>query len=496
MKVDNFLQNANTSENNLTVRKWIKLLPILLIEAYVWFSYFLYRYGPWKWPFRNDNRTLLFLLFCNSMLFLGYFIALKLKKKNYMQTSWVISPNKVVTLCTIVSILLMLPMCKYYTGHYYPPIIQAISNPYKVYYEMINHVSQRSTIRFWGFFDVFIYCLFPLITYYWDRITIKIRILGIITSFYYLLIYMSSGKNIHVFILLISVLIPFILVACTYRIHKDKLKLRRTAMLFLTYSILMIAMFKINLTSRTLYSEDIENKLARLRMEEDIYSTASINYNKLSISGAHINNYKKVYEVYPIYTGEYSWAYVNPNDKILNVLPVSLRFTYTMASGYLTNGYHGLTVSLYTEHQWTYGLGHSSFLMDYFNRIFGIPVYENSYYYRLSNEIKPQLVSTSMWPSAYTQFADDLTFLGVIFLMFFMGFVLYFIWIDAINGHNIFAILLLSLVAVQYLFLPANNFMENSGGNFVTFYVIGILWVLTKFVPYIKKRNLEMQSEK
>lgn len=481
----NYIKNNDEMVQRL---KWhMKFMPIILIELYLWAGYGLYRFGVWKWPFREDGRAFIFILLCNMMLLFGYLLAYKIKIEKHGNTSFVIKPELIVAVCCVASIILYLPTCKLYTGYYYPPIIKALQDPAKVYNDVVLNSGNNTSVRIWGLFDIFIYCLLPVLIYYWENISKKLKVISILVALMYLFVYISCGKNIQVFMVVISLAIPYLLVLCKNHYSKDNKRVIRTTIIFFSYLLIAVAMFQWNLSSRTLYSKDYDLAMDKPLSGSGNGNYTDITYSNLMIDQDQINKYNSVYKIYPIYTAEYSMAYVNPEDSVLKALPISLRFLYIMGTGYLTNGYHGLTVSLHTEHQWTYGLGHSGFLMDYYSRFTGISVVEHSYYYRLCNSIKPQLVSESMWPSAYTQYADDITFPGVVVLMLFMGFLLYFIWIDAMTGKNPFSILLISQLAVLYLFLPANCILENSGGYCVTFYGIICIWILTKVLPLIKK---------
>ena len=78
------------------------------------------------------------------------------------------------------------------------------------------------------------------------------------------------------------------------------------------------------------------------------------------------------------------------------------------------------------------------------------------------------------------QLADDLTFIGVVFFMAIIGFVIGKVWKSIVFEYNYWGVLLLGQMMLGVLFLPANNILGNSGGFFVTFWSLFIVWLLSR----------------
>lgn len=203
-------------------------------------------------------------------------------------------------------------------------------------------------------------------------------------------------------------------------------------------------------------------------------------YNDLKVTEEQYMKFIEVFNVFPNYTDMWSKAYVNMNDIFVRMLPASLSNLYVVGTSYITNGYHTLTVALHTDHEWTYGVGHSMFLVSYIDKFFDTDLSNLTYYKRLINAEEYPLVSSSLWPSTFTQLADDFSFIGVVFFMAVIGYIVARIWISVIIQKNYWAVLLLGQVILGILFLPANNIIGNSGGFFVRFWTLAILWGLSQ----------------
>ena len=61
------------------------------------------------------------------------------------------------------------------------------------------------------------------------------------------------------------------------------------------------------------------------------------------------------------------------------------------------------------------------------------------------------------WHTMYVWYASDLTFPGVVILMFIIGFYFAQSWLGALRGANPYAIAVFTLFLVMILYVPANN---------------------------------------
>lgn len=102
-----------------------------------------------------------------------------------------------------------------------------------------------------------------------------------------------------------------------------------------------------------------------------------------------------------------------------NLIPVGLRSSVEHINSYLTQGYYNMLQCFkYCDFDWTCGIGNSRFLMGVFEGITGMNLFERTYPAQLQYFGVDPLAS---WHSAYSWFASDLTFFGIIPFMYFIG---------------------------------------------------------------------------
>lgn len=134
-------------------------------------------------------------------------------------------------------------------------------------------------------------------------------------------------------------------------------------------------------------------------------------------------------------------------------LPISPTYKGAMLQGlgYFGHGYYGLAYALSSsDWEWGCGIGNSPFLMRTVARIFGNDewVDDRSWFNRL---VKQGIITPSSWITAYPWIASDTTFLGSIFVMGWIGWLLGVSWRQCLEGWDLPA-LMLFFWAVGFLF--------------------------------------------
>lgn len=142
---------------------------------------------------------------------------------------------------------------------------------------------------------------------------------------------------------------------------------------------------------------------------------------------------------------------------------------------YISNGYPGLNYCLQMPFEWTYGYGGSRACNDYFNRYLGLPSeFNNTYPLRMERDIGwPGLM---FWPTAFAWWASDLTWPGVVLLMYIFAHVMCIMFKEAYYYNNLLSIAVLAYLSIGVIYLPANNQLMQSNANFVSTVVLLILW--------------------
>ncbi len=91
---------------------------------------------------------------------------------------------------------------------------------------------------------------------------------------------------------------------------------------------------------------------------------------------------------------------------------------------------------------------------------------------------------TEQWHSFYSQMANDFHFIGVAFIMFFLGFLLSKVWLSVLFYDSFYGKMLIPLFAILVIFIPANNQVFGFAPTLSYFIIVLWLW----FFEYKKIR--------
>ena len=169
--------------------------------------------------------------------------------------------------------------------------------------------------------------------------------------------------------------------------------------------------------------------------------------------------------------------YYNLEATILKFIPKNLEATLAYLTVYLCEGYYGMALALKLWWVPTFGTGFSSFIRNNLQEAFGINLIQYSYQGRA--EIFGWGANRN-WHTAYTWFANDVSFLGVPIIMFLIGWLLIRTYRDSVENKNPFSCVLFGILLIQILFLSANNKIFASATTFIPFWLFLILWKITK----------------
>lgn len=223
--------------------------------------------------------------------------------------------------------------------------------------------------------------------------------------------------------------------------------------------------------------ESIKKTYDTYKIYESIYGA---NLEKSAFE--YLEDYaNKAYTVSDYYRLPDVLGYVHADNNIYQKIPNQFKFFYVMGTVYLSNGYHGLSLALYLPFDSCFGLGHLKTVQYYLYKLFGvandIPSYEN------------KLIDIGWnvglrWETAFVQFASDFSFLGTVFLMFLMGWMLGKLWMEIVAGGNFITVILFAFYCVQFFFITSWWYAGFTGGYFITFYVPLFFWIWQRIVVY------------
>ncbi len=161
---------------------------------------------------------------------------------------------------------------------------------------------------------------------------------------------------------------------------------------------------------------------------------------------------------------------------VFTVLGENAGFGTAVLSGYLTQGYLGLSLAFEQPFVWTYGVGSSYSLTMLLQKQLGLSVTpEDTYPYRVGQYTG---WGQNKWHSVFPWLASDFTFTGVLGLFFFYALVYARCWKEAVLYRNPISILLFSVLSLGLVFVPANNQLMHSPESLLALFVIIVTWVI------------------
>jgi hypothetical protein len=169
--------------------------------------------------------------------------------------------------------------------------------------------------------------------------------------------------------------------------------------------------------------------------------------------------------------------YLNEAHPIITLLGEVGAFPIIMLSGYLGQGYYGLSLAFEQQFTWTYFGGSSYAFSVILNKVFGTEfLVEKSYPYLVGESTG---WSESKWHTVFAWLASDLTFPGTILFLGVVGFFFAKTWKEALYYKNPFSALLFALLAVGAFYIPANNQLMHSPGGLWT--LVAVVFLYARF---------------
>ncbi len=145
----------------------------------------------------------------------------------------------------------------------------------------------------------------------------------------------------------------------------------------------------------------------------------------------------------------------NPDAAILRFIPDSLEATVVYLSAYLCQGYYGFSLSTSVEWVPMFGTGFSRFIRSNMSALLGTDLSQYTYEARIEDVANWGALRN--WHTAYTSWANDVSRIGVILIMYVLGRLIARYYWKATHQARIRAIIIMPLLIAQVLFLPANN---------------------------------------
>lgn len=481
-------------------QKGTLLLPIRLTIVYLAFSIFVYIVCPFNWEAPKPILFYSLLLLYMGAVWLGYHVGMSRRSNQ----SFALSPIMTDKLIQVVSLMTALSCILYvinifrdygFSSFDFVGLCKqmwlGIQNPgfgYAFHAERLLSSVQGSDVvggyvvtlinYIWSFVELPAVILSLL---YFRRLKLYAKICTVLYIALTLIFYLSIGTNIRVFHVYLLIELPAIVTVLSQSYQKQ---LNRKNVLRFIISMILGLLLMAGYFTWMMVSRGGIN-----RYEDPSYNVGGVsidigNEDPETPPETPPENPPEEQPVPP----ETTPAVPKPSIK---VPPILMKFWISFSS-YFTQGYHGMSLAL-TE-PWTpmFGFGNSMFVVNFVSEhFFDI----DQYTYQMKIERDYGWDSDIHWASMYSWLANDVSFYGVILVMFFIGFVLALIYRDAVTTNNPFAKAGIFYFILMLLFIPCNNQIAQNPYTLFSFVFVIFSWVLSKYLPGILKKRKQKLVE-
>ncbi|MEP0767104.1 MAG: hypothetical protein HRF45_11255 [Fimbriimonadia bacterium] len=413
---------------------WARLLPIVVVVLYLTGTVLLFAFGPWPW--RVQNATYLYTLVAciHVALLLGFVLALVRRPGGYCAR---ITPESLVRV-SVVANLVLLPFLSYSrSGSWVPDVIRGLTDPGGAYQASLMLTEGQGSVAMYLRILVapLLYLAIPVGIYYWGRIGWGLRLGVIAVTLWTVALMVAIGMRAYIADMLIF--IPWLLLAA----HISGVTRRSRAVWagMIGFGVLACAAF-----------------------------FAYFALSNVARAGGRV-----VVAVEPL-----SYERPDEGNALLTAVPEEWRQGVLGATLYFAGGYYVLDRCLSKPWKPTYGFGHSRFLVRNAVRFLRSEEFARRPY--TAQVEREDGIDAWMWFSTiYPWIASDVSFPGVVPVVFLIGWAFGLAWSDCLRGTNPLAPAALSLLLMVVFWFPALNRVQD-GEAMVAFWAILVAWLYTR----------------
>lgn len=398
---------------------WLRYTPLIVVSAYVIFTYFLFLVSPFVWP-STDHLQLLLVLFSALLSFASGF---HFGASRPACAGQAMSVNALVVIGGMLALAVLIPSARTYTGKWPWELVAALEDQTKAYQslgeQLLDTQGQRGLLAFIRALTA------PLVLIGSTLGVIYWRELGVIGKFFTVAAFWAS--------------INFSILRGTNREIVDA-----AIIIFSSYAILAARRTMVNVRSRV-----TGVKLAKFLFFSVFLLFLA--YAIVVIFVARVNDRLGVQAALCI--GETAVC-ADFNSGIYQFLPYDLSRAIGLISSYLGQGYFGMSLALDEQFVSGLGLGHSPALLSIYQQFIGrADAVLSSYPYMLAYK---SWDPSAQWSGMITWIAADIGFSGAVIVMGFLGYLYGRSWVAAVSRKNDAAVALFCVLSLTMFYFPAN----------------------------------------
>ena len=122
-----------------------RLAPIIFIQAFLWLTFILFAFGPWRWPLRNMSELWLFIGGAHISILIGYLSVVH--KAPSTSVNMKLDPERLLKTSLWITLVILPFTCYARTGHWIPDIIGSLKDSGKAYAEAHQFTENSSNTR-------------------------------------------------------------------------------------------------------------------------------------------------------------------------------------------------------------------------------------------------------------------------------------------------------------------------------------------------------------
>lgn len=433
----------------------VRFLPLIFLIGYLITTQCIFAFGPIHYGLKNPMEFWLLIIGYNICFFIGYFAIARSKQKFILRSSEVID-KIVVKQIPVLIFLAILASLLSFKGNasiyerlnpvfWFNSAIIGALNPGEAYNAKMERVlggeSSNKILNIFLFFIAFSKSMIiPIIVFYWRKLNLTFKALGLFASILPLLASLSFGTNKGVFDFAIYFSISTFLFLILTKIRTGEFQIRKK---LISISLLVILI----IGAVSFFGAAIGQRGGNLQYIESQDTLSRIYVKESSIQTARNNK-----------------AY----------------YTYAWLSSYIVQGYYGFSLALEQPFESTFGFGNSTFIRRNIEGITGLDLRRRTFQYKIDK----YWGETSQWHSFYSYLANDFHFAGLGLILIILGGHLAYVWFDFIQTGNPFAGVILCVYVILIIFIPANNQIFGFLDGFSTFFWSNWLWIKSKKLYY------------
>ena len=414
----------NSETNSVASVKLPNLMKYLVI--YLCFTVFLCFFGPIHFNIRNPEIMIFLLTAYHIALLVGYKAGERKDNLRYpvleeakFTTKDAIRINKVIIIGLVFDVLLLILVC----GTINPvsiwnKVIEGLLSPSTRYSNAFEETAARGSsiatlmVTLGMPFTIMALILglfyFPMLSAIQKTLTITLFLIHICYC-------LTQGANEGIFDVAIYIgVVAFLKIQCR-NVDRQKKHLKRKGKIFFIIAICILVYLALNFFTTNIIGRTQAN-----------FAFGTLGEN-----------------------------YYDKNAPINKYIPEKLTVTLVYLTADLCEGYY--VMSLATTIDWipNFGMGFSPFIRNNLSDFLGIDLFQNSYQVRIGQQYNWGALRN--FHTAYTFWANDVTYIGVIFIMLLLGYVFARCYRASVLRQSNVAIIMMPLLVTMLFYLPANN---------------------------------------